>query len=151
MSGRARHWRDGELVTNRKTDRRQRKARPVQERLQETNSRCTKRFKSGWRIRLGFWLPNEYRGFVSDGPHGIGVDVWKGFVHVSNGSSDECFMSAANFLATIAKGRPSFSRLAILTSIEAQERPYFRNLTVVNGALVVSAPSLDPRVYEGRA
>lgn len=150
MSGRSLHLRDGKLITNRKTDRRQSRARPLPERLHDLNSRCRRRYPEVWvsDVRLGFLLPKELSAFVVSGRHGPGINIIRGFVQVTHGSAEECFMSAAMFFAGIARDRPAFTVLAVVSAGSAPHQPFYRNLSVVNGAMVVSSAKLDPRIYE---
>lgn len=151
MSGRARHLRDGILITNRKTDRRQSRRRSPLERLHDLNVRCARRFPNPWRVRLGFLLPRTIAPFVADGPHGIGINVYRGFVQISHGSAEECFVSASHFLAVIAKDRPAFIVPGSLMTIEQPPRTGARWLSVVNGALVVCSGMHEPRIYGDKA
>jgi hypothetical protein len=149
MSGRARHWRDGELITNRKTDRRQTRRTP-EERIHSLNDLCRRRFQSKWKcdVRLGFLLPRDLEPFVASGPHGHAVNVHRGFVQVQGGSAEECFITAEHFFADVARGRPAFEVLAAITS---SDHPGFRGtryLVVVNGAMVVTNAANKPRIYE---
>jgi hypothetical protein len=146
MSGRARHWRDGELVTNRKTDRRSPKRRPP-ERLHYLNDQCRRRFKSEWPVRLGFLLPKDLTPFVASGQHGPRVFVHRGFVHIMGGWSEDCFIAAEKFFADVARGRPAFRVLAAI-SADNDPRRFTRCLVVVNGAMVVTAADIEPRIYE---
>lgn len=149
MSGRARHWRDGELITNRKTDRRSPKRSPP-ERLHFLNDQCRRRFQSKWArdVRLGFVLPKDLQALVSSGPHGGAVNVHRGFVQVMGGSADECFITAEHFFADVARGRPAFRVLAALTSSDHPGYRGTRCLVVVNGAMVVTTADIEPRIYE---
>jgi hypothetical protein len=151
MSGRTLHQRDGKLITNRKTDRRQSPKRPLIERLYELNDAHARRFPSQWQrgVRMGFLLPKELKPFVADGNHGLGVNVFRGFVQITHGSSEECLISATEFFATIARQRPAFTVMAALVSI-AEPRSCGRWLSVVNGAMVESSGIHEPRIYEPR-
>lgn len=93
MSGRARHWRDGELITNRKTDRRQSVNRPPHE-------------MPDWV--LTFRLPGDFAFSVTAGaPTGvIGVIVKPGAIVEARGKQWEwVYRQAAAYLGTIARGR----------------------------------------------
>jgi hypothetical protein len=151
MSGRARHLRDGVLITNRKTDRRRSASRSLFDRLAELNDRATRRYPSGWKVRLGFILPKSIAPFVSGGDHGLNVHVLRGFVQVAHGSAEECFISAAEFFSAVARDRPAFSVLAVLSSIDHPNYRGARHLTVVNGATVMSSATIEPRVYGAKA
>jgi hypothetical protein len=147
MSGRARHLRDGVWITNRKTDRRRSPRRSPLERLHNLNITYARRFPNPWKVRLGFTLPEFIAPFVADGSHGIGINVIKGFVQVSHGSSEECFVSASEFLSVVAKDKPAFIVPGSLITVEVPPRTGGRWLSVVNGALVVCAGINEPRIY----
>jgi hypothetical protein len=153
MSGRALHLRDDEWITNRKTDRRQAPRRSTLQRLHDLNDKCARRFQSQWPqgVRLGFALPKDIAAFVADGNHGLGVNVFQGFVHVAHGSAEECFVSAAEFLAVIARNKPAFTRPASIISNRDPSRSCGRWLSVVNGALVVCGGIHEPRIFEAKA
>ena len=148
MSGRSRvELADGRVVIGyRKTLRRRSAPRPLIERLHDLNEKCRKRFPQSWAVRLGFLLPRSLAPFVADGQHGIGVNAFRGFVQIAHGSFEECCISAAHFFEAVARQRPSFTVLASITSSTSPFR-YGRFLTVVNGALVVSAGHIGPKVY----
>jgi len=137
----------------RKTDRRQSPARPLLERLDKLNERCIKRFPARRfpDVRLGFMLPKGWRPFVASGPHGPGINVFRGFVQIAHGSSDECMQTAMDFCATIGRGKPSEIIEATLRSSAHPDRSYGRWLSVVNGALVESGGIVRPRIYERAA
>lgn len=149
MSGRTLHLRDGELITNRKTDRRQSKPRPLLERLDKLNVRYAKRHPTRWspEVRMGFLLPKAWAPFVSSGSHGIGVMVFKGFVQITNGSAAECVQSAIEFCAVIGKGKKPETIMATFRSSCVPDRSYGKWLSVVNGALVVSGGISEPVIY----
>jgi hypothetical protein len=152
MSGRTLHLRDGELITNRKTDRRQSPRRPLLVRLHEINERQARRNPSPWKfdVRLGFLLPKMLQPFVASGPHGNGVTVHRGFVQIRHGSTEECLLSAAEFFAVVARGRSAFVVMASIVSPTHPDRPGCgRWLSVVNGAMVVCSGQVEPRIYEG--
>jgi predicted RNA-binding protein len=153
MSGRTRHLRDGELITNRKTDRRQSPPRPLLERLGDLNEKHRKRDPDRWvpDVRVGFLLPKSLEAFVASGKHGIGVNVTRGFVQITSESAEQCFQRAREFLAAVAKQRPAFTVMASVISDAHPERRHGRHMTVVNGALVISGGLVVPRVYEARA
>ena len=153
MSGRALHLRDGVLITNRKTDRRQSPKRPLIERLDTLNVKYAKRYPTRWcpEVRMGFLLPKLWAPFVSSGSHGIGVNVIRGFVQITNGSAEECFQSAIEFCAVVGKGREPAIIMAIMRSSSHPERSYGRWLSVVNGAMVACSGHVEPRVYLPRA
>jgi len=149
MSGRALHQRDGEWITNRKTDRRQSPKRPLIERLDALNVQYAKRYPTRWcpEVRMGFLLPKLWAPFVSSGPHGFGVKVIRGFVQITNGSAEECFQSAINFCAVVGKGKPPEIILATIRSSTEPNKHHGRWLSVVNGAMVASSGHVEPRVY----
>jgi hypothetical protein len=151
MSGRTLHWRDGELITNRKTERRQSPRRPTLARLHDLNVTSLKRSPPRWvpEVRIAFLLPKTLRGFVASGAHGIGVKVIKrDFVQVCSGSSEQCFKLAQEFLRVVAKDRPAFTMTASVMSSAHPDRTYGRHLTVVRGAVVVSGGVVEPKVWE---
>lgn len=136
----------------RKTDR-TRSARTLLERLDGLNDRCARRFPSRWvpDVRLGFLLPRTLAPFVRSGPHGIGVRVLRGFVQISHGSATECYVSAAEFFAAVARGRPAFRVMSCVKALQHPDRCYGRWLVVVNGAMVVAGGVIEPQVYEHAA
>lgn len=152
MSGRALHYRDGELITNRKTDRRQSPKRPIEVRVQEADVKLRRRFPSKWvhDVRLSFLLPKPLAPFVASGLHHHNIIVHRGFVQVMHGSSEECLVSAADFFAIVARDREAFTVLGVITSSMHPGRVAHRYLTVVNGAMVVSTGYREPVTYEGR-
>lgn len=99
---------------------------------------------------MGFQLPKSWRPFVSDGPHGVGIRVFKGFVQINGGSAPECFQSAVEFCAVIGKGRPPEIFMAVLRSVSHPDRCFGRWVSVVNGALVETSGQVEPRVYVAR-
>ena len=153
MSGRTLHLRDGVLITNRKTDRRQQPKRPLLERLHEMNARLAKRHPSKWApdVRVCFLLPKTLAGFVASGPHGIGVVVFKGFVHITSYSLEQCLQQARELFASIARQRPAFTVTCSILSLSRPDRTWSRHLTVVNGTLIVSGGLVEPVIYEARA
>lgn len=150
MSGRSLHLRDGKLITNRKTNRRQGPARPMAEQLRDLNRKGLEDVV-GKEVRMAFLLPASLQGMVASGQHGIGVTVFaKGFVRISGHSAEQCFSLARDFLGVIAKQRPAFTAYAsIICSLDLTQT-YGRHLTVVSGALVVSAGHPEPKVFEAR-
>lgn len=148
MSGRVRvTLEDDRTVTGfRKTLRRNPRRTPL-ERLVDQHAAATKKFPSLWRVRIGFWLPDTIAPFVADGEQSSNVYALKGFVQICHGSAAECFVQAEHFFAGVAQGKPWFSTLAAVTSRD-EPRVYFRDLTVVNGAMVVTVPTaVHPQVY----
>jgi hypothetical protein len=138
------------IVGYRKTNRRRRPARPLLERLYELNQRQARRHPTRWcpEVRVGFLLPKHLQGFIASGQHGFGVNVHRGFVQITHGSADQCFGQAREFFATVAKERPAFTVTASVISSSQPGRNYGRHLTIVRGALVVSAGYAEPKVYE---
>jgi hypothetical protein len=155
MSGRviSGYREDGSPIRGyRKTDRRQRQ-RPFIDRINELNDKFARRNPTKWspEVRIGFLLPRDIAAFVSPGAHGIGVYVHRGgFVQITNGSSFECFQSAIEFFAAVAKNRPAFSVLCSVRSTSMPDRHYCRYLSVVNGAMVESPCHTAPHIYEAR-
>jgi hypothetical protein len=149
MSGRALHEREGVLITNRKTDRRQAPKRPLIERLDALNIKYAARYPTRWRpeVRMGFLLPKLWAPFVSSGSHGIGVNVIRGFVQITNGSAGECFQSAIDFCAVVGKGRAPEIILATIRSSSEPDKHHGRWMSVVNGALVECSGHVQPRIY----
>jgi hypothetical protein len=153
VSGRTLHLRDGALITNRKTDRRQSPKRPPLERLHEMNVKLARKNPSQWApdVRVCFLLPKTLAAFVASGPHGIGVVVFKGFVQVTSYSLEQCLQQARDFFATVARQRPAFTITCSIMSMTRTDRTWSRHLTVVNGTLVVSGGLVEPLVYEAKA
>lgn len=92
MSGRAKHWRDGELVTNRKTDRRQAKRLPPDQ-------------MPDWR--LTFLMPASIAFSVSPGPTGVlGVTVLLPgpMVEARGKNRDWVLQQASTYLGQVAGG-----------------------------------------------
>lgn len=147
MSGRSLHWRDGKLITNRKTDRRQSAPRPITERLADLNRKGIDKL-DGARFRMAFMLPKTLQGFVATGKHGLCINVVRGFVQIESPSVEQCYLEARQFLGAIARERPAFTALAVLISTKAPEQAFARHLTVVRGALVVSNGKNEPKVFE---
>lgn len=86
MGGRARHLRDGALITNRKTDRRQSARAPVA--------------APGWR--LFFPLPAGLRFSVADGAHG-NVSIEHGCGTIVGTTQGWLFDQLAKFLMAVAR------------------------------------------------
>jgi hypothetical protein len=147
MSGRSRHWRDGVLITNRKTDRRQSPPRPLEQRLADLNRKGIDKLAGG-QVRMAFMLPRTLQGFVGTGKHGFCINVVRGLVQIESPSIEQCYLEARRFLAEIAAQRPAFTALAIVTSTKAPEQAFARHLTVVGGALIVSNGKNEPKVFE---
>lgn len=151
MSGRTLHLREGELITNRKTDRRQSPPRPALDRLHNFNVKSLTRSPAKWvpEVRIAFLLPKSLRGFVASGQHGIGVKVIKrDFVQITSGSSEHCFKLAQDFFAVVAKHRPAFTITVSVMSAQHPDRTFGRHLTVVRGAVVISGGVVEPKVWE---
>ena len=75
----------------------------------------------------------------------------RGFAQITSGSTEQCFLRARDFLAAVAKDRPAFTMVAVISSSTDPSRYHGRHLTVVRGALVISSGVIEPRVYEGKA
>ena len=147
MSGRSLHERDGELITNRKTDRRQTPTRPLKERLQEIALKGAS--VEGTRVRMAFVLPKALEGFVAPGQLDGGIEVLaRGFVRISSWSAEKCFARAQAFFSDVAKERSGFTLQAVILNTETPGERYSRHLTVVRGALVVSTGMHEPKVFE---
>jgi hypothetical protein len=147
MSGRSLHLREGKLITNRKTDRRQSPTQPLKERLHDLA--LTGTADTGNRVRMVFVLPKALEPFVSRGALDGGVEVLgRGFVRISNWSADKCFGRAQTFFRDVAKDRPGFTLQAVIINAERPDERYTRHLTVVRGALVISTGVHEPRVFE---
>jgi hypothetical protein len=100
-------------------------------------------------VRLVFRLPKSLEGFVAPGAHGLGVQVLSGgYVRVGSHSSEQCFISAREFLATVARERPAFTSGAVIVKADDPDKSYERYLTVINGSVVVSSGLREPLVYE---
>ena len=100
---------------------------------------------------MGFLLPKLWAPFVASGSHGIGVNVIRGFVQITNGSAEECFQSAIEFCAVVGKGRSPERIMATIRSTSQPDRSYGRWLSVVNGAMVVCGGIVEPVIYMPRA
>lgn len=87
MSGRARHWRDGELITNRKTDRRNPRTRP----------------EDRPELRFTFVLPGAIAFATRAGEYGPALTVDPdGLVTVKGRDREFVLRHAAEFLRSIA-------------------------------------------------
>lgn len=154
MSGRSLHERDGVLITNRKTDRRQGAKRSAPERLHDLNLKVLRSNRSPGgapSAHMAFLLPRSLQGFVTTGQHGIGVNVLaRGFVQITGHSAEQCFGLARDFFADVARGRPAFTAYASLMSSKQPDRTFGRHLTVVAGNLIVCAGYVTPQVFEAR-
>jgi hypothetical protein len=90
VSGRARHWRDGKLITNRKTDRRQSKSVPPDQ-------------MPDWVLR--FLLPTNVAFSVAEGPTnvvGVAVVTPGPYVEVRGKNMEWVLRQAAVYLGVIA-------------------------------------------------
>lgn len=152
MSGRTLHFRDGELITNRKTDRRQSPKRPLLERLHELNDKCARRYPSRWcpDVRVGFILPKMLQPFVASGPHGA-VNVHKGFVQVTEVSRQRCLDRLQEFFASVAKQREAMTITASVSSSTHPGQRFCCWIVVVRGAIVECGGHRQPAVYERAA
>lgn len=149
MSGRTRWMRNGEVVTGyRKTERRQGPKRPLKDRLQEIALQGPT--DQATRVRMAFILPASLQGFVGPGPHGGGLQVLaQGYVRITSWCAEKCFQRAQAFFRDIADGKAGFTLTAVLVSTKRPDERYFRHLTIVRGAVVVSVSSLvEPKVFE---
>jgi hypothetical protein len=147
MSGRTRHLRDGELITNRKTDRRQSPARPLKERLQEIALKGAGAAES--RVRMAFVLPAALEGFISPGALDPGIEVLaRGFVRITSWSAEKCFSRAQAFFRDVARDKAGFTLQAVILNTQNPGEHYSRHLTVVRGAMVVSSGVHEPKVFE---
>jgi hypothetical protein len=146
MSGRSLHERDGKLITNRKTDRRQSPARPLRDHLEDFALKGDQHFST--RVRLAFMLPKSIEPMVTPGSYDGGLDVVsRGFVRITSWSAEKCFARAQEFFRDVAKDKPGFSVTAVILNVEQPGR-YCRYLSVVRGALVVSSGFHEPKVFE---
>lgn len=145
MSGRTLHLRDGELITNRKTDRRNPRRDPREKLLDVAKAGPDK-----FPIRLVFRLPKTLEGFVAAGMHGLNVQALSGgMIRIGAASSEQCFIAARAFFEAIARDRPAFTTSCIIISADNPEQRYCRYLTVVRGDMVVSAGGLiEPKIYQ---
>ena len=135
MSGRTHHWRDGKLITNRKTDRRQSPRRRPENQFPD--------------IRLTCALPKTLAFAVAPGVHGYGVEVLNGGVaQIIGNSAEHCFLLARAFFAKVATERPGFTVTASIVSTEKPDKWDSRHLTIVRGAMVVSGGNVEPKVFE---
>lgn len=150
MSGRTLHLRDGKLITNRKTDRRQSRPREPMERLIDAHERQARRAPTAWNpsYRLSFVLPKTLQGFVASGDHDHGIYVLKGLVQVTRGSATECFVEASQYLAKLFRDYPAFTMLGVMSCSREPERFVGRHLVVIRGGLIACAGNFLPRIYE---
>ena len=110
MSGRVRHWRDGELITNRKTDRRQSDRTPPHE-------------MPDWVLR--FLLPGDVAFAVSPGPTpiiGVAITVPGPFAEARGKNQEWVLGQAAKFIGAVAGDRELRIQDAKLTR-DAYPRP----------------------------
>lgn len=146
MSGRTRHLRDGVLITNRKTDRRNPRRDP-RDKLRELAAASTG--PDSFPVRLVCRLPKMLEGLVAAGPHGVGVQVMSGgYLRIGGHSAEQCFQKAQAFFAAVAKDRSGFVTTAIVVNSAMPDQTYCRHLSVTRGAMVCSAGSIDPIIYE---
>jgi hypothetical protein len=149
MSGRTKWVRDGQVVTgHRKTDRRQSPQRPLKERLHDVA--LAGAGEKAERVRLAFMLPESLHALMSTGELEDGVRVLaRGFVRVTSWSAEKCFMRLQQFFRDVAKDRAAFTITAVVINSEQPGQRYTRHITVVRGAMVVSAGGLiEPKVFE---
>lgn len=144
MSGRARHWRDGKLITNRKTDRRQ---GPATERTDPDQMP---------EYVLRFMLPIAIGFAISEGPTGvIGVTVSRPgpTVEVRGKNLDWVLRQGAAYLGAIAGDREHIISGRITRdaypgpTTDGPLRPPIRyacQLICVPGASIIVPRRLDP-------
>jgi hypothetical protein len=97
-------------------------------------------------VRLSFLLPATV--LVSPGPHGFNTAVLPGnVVRIRGREARHCFALAREVIAVVAHDRPAFTCRATITR-DDDDRAYGRHLTVVRGALVISAGLTVPKVYD---
>jgi hypothetical protein len=142
MSGRTRHWRDGELITNRKTDRR--------------NPRT--RHEDQPELRFIFTLPRVLMSFVSTGEHNSVTVEADGRCTVHGKDREWVLKKAAEFLREIAHDMVLPVMAGVLfcprypaPTLGAPDRPgYQDNYQIVvasaNPAVVISRTGLAPMV-----
>jgi hypothetical protein len=130
MSGRTRHWRNGELITNRKTDRR-------------NPRRASAAASPAEAKRLIFPLPPSLSCFVSPGPTGVtGVTVQPDHrVEVKGLERSWLFRQARAFLASISKGH---GEVSVIATLEMPARSHHRVIFTI-GDPVVAKPLIFPR------
>lgn len=149
MSGRSLHLRDGELITNRKTDRRNPRREPHEQRQRLIFAAFAK--PDAALVCMAFRLPKSLEPFVAPGPHGIAVEVLTGwYVRIVGASADHCCTFARTFLAGLAKERAGFTVTASIICRIGEEagKSYGRYLTVTRDSIVVSAGLIEPRLFE---
>lgn|GEM_PF-3144817 len=149
MSGRSLHLRDGKLITNRKTDRRQAERTPPD-------------LMPDWRVTLP--LPGRLAFSVSAGmPTGIiGVEVGQGPAIEARGKNWEwVYRQAGEFLARIAKGWQG--RIAMRVERDAypgltQSGPLHPAIDRTQDVLLITEPSFvvtrpfkDPLIFPVKA
>jgi len=150
MSGRSLHLREGVLITNRKTDRRQSPKRPMIERLHDLAVAGITPLPDGQtEVRMVFDLPDWLQCLVSKGEHKDGVTVFpRGFVRITSWSAEKCFMRAQAFFRDVASERGAFTRRAVIINTQNPRASYSRWMSVVRGALVISSGVHEPKVFE---
>jgi hypothetical protein len=152
MSGRARHLRDGQWITNRKTDRRNPRRSPAERRQALITEAFAKPDPA--LVAMVFRLPEWLGAATAPGQHGIGIEVLKSdFVRVSGNSADHCWYLARSFLGAIARESRGFTVHAsiICRAGEHAGKSYGCFLTVTRGSVVVSMGLIEPRLYEAAA
>jgi hypothetical protein len=143
MSGRVRVTHaDGRVTTGyRKTDRRNNPRRESIDSLHDRNERRGNRLLAPYKVRVAFDLPES--ALVADGPHGIGINVIKGFVQVAGHSSTQCFQKIKPFLSDILGHNGGVVTLqASVISIECPADKYSRWLTID-----MALPAIDRRMH----
>lgn len=139
---------DGRKVAGYRKTLRVNRRRSLIERTHALNDRAAKKLKSEWRVRVGFLIPNDI--LVSDGNHGVGVEVLVGgrFCQISGASADECFAKARNFFRTVGHNHPVRTILASIISLDWPDKHYGRFLTIVSIPSLIASGGPEPRVYQ---
>jgi hypothetical protein len=150
MSGRVRTvLSDGRQVRGYRKTLRRTRPRPVTVN-RESNPPLEFRFQPAspeYPVRLTFLLPLTI--LVATGPHGFNTVVLpQNLVQIRGRETDHCFALARCFFAAVASEHAGFTCRASITHDADDAKLYGRHLTVVQGAMVVSAGLIEPRVYD---